>query len=49
MTAVYWCSGLALVVFLLAAGLGKVLKIKMAREAFDRMGVSHTMMSACSW
>jgi len=46
MIAVYWITGLALVLFFLAAGLGKALKIKMAREAFDRMGVSHTMMSA---
>lgn len=45
MTAVYWIAGLALVLFELAAGLGKVLRIRMAKEAFDRMGVSHTAMS----
>jgi len=46
MAAVYWIAGLALVAFELAAGLGKVLRIEMAKEAFDRMGISHVAMAA---
>lgn len=46
MTAVYWIAGLALVAFELAAGLGKVVRVEMAKEAFDRMGISHVAMAA---